>query len=208
MVDGLAHGPERRHRDELGLHPAPGRAFRVVQAALQRDALGRRQLLEDLGLVLLRQVFQDVDRVVGVHVADALGDGLGRQLFENLLAHRVVDFGQGREVEGAAHELDQARAQLGVERFQNRADIGLMQVADQRRQRRLVAGLDCLGHALDEFRAQRALLVAQRRRIRRERRRRGHVFFVEHGDLGGKSEREHPLLRRAPARGNQRSETR
>ena len=90
-----------RHRDELGLHAPAGRIFRVVQAALQRDALGRRQLLEDLGLVVLRQVFEDVDRVVGIEVAHALGDGLGRQLLEDFLADRVVDLGQRREVERA-----------------------------------------------------------------------------------------------------------
>ena len=62
-------------------------------------AFGRRQLLEDFGLLLLGQVFEDVDRIVGIEIAHALGDDLGRQLFEDFLADRVVDLGQRGEVE-------------------------------------------------------------------------------------------------------------
>ena len=135
----LPDGPDRRHRDELGLHAPAGGLFRVVEALRQRDALGRRQLLEDFGLLFLRQVFEDVDRVVGIELAHALGDGLGRQLFEDLLAHRVVDFGQRREVEVAAHQLDQLRPQLGIERLDQVAGVGLVQFADQRPQQAGVA---------------------------------------------------------------------
>ena len=76
VVDRLADGPVRRHRDELGLHPAAGGIFRIKQAALERDALRRRQLLEDLLLLLLVEAFQQLDRVVGFELADALGNRL------------------------------------------------------------------------------------------------------------------------------------
>ena len=118
-------------RDELVLHPPAGGVLRVVEAALERDALDRRQLFEDFGLLLFRQVLQDGDGVVGIELAHAFGDGLGRQLFEDFLADGVVDLGQRREVEVGAHQLDQARAQFRIERLDQRADVGLMQVADE-----------------------------------------------------------------------------
>ena len=40
VVDGLADGPARRHRDELRLHAPAGGILRIVEAASQRDALG------------------------------------------------------------------------------------------------------------------------------------------------------------------------
>ena len=76
------------------------------------------------------------DRVVGIELAHALGDGLRRQLLEDFLADGVVDLGQRREVEVAPHQLDQARAQFRVERLDHGADIGLVQVADQGRDSR------------------------------------------------------------------------
>ena len=54
VVDRLPDIPGRRHRDEFGLHAPAGRIVRIGQAARQRDALGLRQLLEDLGLLFLR----------------------------------------------------------------------------------------------------------------------------------------------------------
>jgi hypothetical protein len=63
----------------------------------ERAALGRRQLLEDFGL-LFRAGLRDVGGVVGIEIADALGDRW-RQLFEDFLADRVVDLGERGEVE-------------------------------------------------------------------------------------------------------------
>ena len=117
-----------------------------MQDALDRAALGRRHLLEDFGLLLLRQVFEDVRRVVGIEVADALGDGLGRQLFEDLLADGILDLGERGEVELAAEQLDEARAQVGIERLDQVAGVGLVQFADQRLQGRGVAALDRFAH--------------------------------------------------------------
>ena len=124
-------------------------------------ALGRRHLLEDFGLLLLRQVFEDVGRVVGIEIADALGDGLGRQLFEDFLADRVVDLGERGEVELAAQQFDKARAQVGIERLDQVAGVGLVQLADQRLQGRGVAALDRLAHAVEKFGADRAVVVAE-----------------------------------------------
>ena len=62
-------------------------------------ALGRRQLVEDFRLLVLRQVLEDDDGVVGIELAHAFGHGLGRQLLEDLLADRVVDLGQRGEIE-------------------------------------------------------------------------------------------------------------
>ena len=116
-------------------------------------ALGRRHLLEDFGLLLRGQVFEDVGRVVGIEIADALGDGLGGHLFEDFLADRVVDLGQRGEVELAAHQLDKARPQLGIERLDQVAGVGLVQLADQRLQGRGVAAFDRLAARGREIRS-------------------------------------------------------
>ena len=48
----------------------------------------------------------------------------------------------------------------GIERLQHVAEVGFVQIGDERAQRRAVVPLDGVGDALDEFRAERAVLVA------------------------------------------------
>ncbi len=112
---------------------------------------------------VLRQVFENVGGIVGIEVADAVGDGLRRQLLEDFLAHRILDFGERGEVELHAEQLDEARTQLGVERVDQVAGVGFVEVAGERAQRRRVVALDGFADLLDKVGAQRALVVAQRR---------------------------------------------
>ena len=58
------------------------------------------------------------------------------------------------------HQLDQARAQLRIERLDQIAGIGLVQVAHQLPQGRRIALLDCLRDTLDKVLAHRAVLIA------------------------------------------------
>ena len=120
--------------------------------------------------------------VVGIEIADALGDGLRRQLLEDFLADRVVDLGERREVELAAHQLDEARPQLGIERLDQVAGVGLVQLAGERLQRRGVAALD------RRSRPVRGIRRGSRRPRRgtQRRARRGHVFLVEHAEPCGR----------------------
>ena len=123
------------------------------------------------------QVLEDVGGVVGIEVADAFGDGLRRQLFEDFLADRVVDLGERREVELAAHQLDEARAQLRIERLDQVAGVGLVQVADELPQRGGRRRARSQSRRVRGIRPDRAVLVAQDcRGVGR-----GPVLLVEHG---------------------------
>ena len=54
---------------------------------------------------------------------NALDDGLGGQFVENVLAHRIINFGQSRKVEIAPHQLDEARTQVMLKRLKHCAKI-------------------------------------------------------------------------------------
>ncbi len=161
--------------------PAGG-VLRIVEAALERDPLGRRQLFEDFGLLFLRQILEDRHRVVGFNVAHALRDGLRRQFVEDFLAHRVVHFGERGEIEIDAEQFDQPRPLAGVKRFQHGAEIGFMKIADQVAQGRHVGSIDGAGDLPDEDNTDRTVLRAQRRCA---------GFLLAHADLG------HRMLKRA-----------
>jgi hypothetical protein len=107
------------------------RLFWVIQAAGECRAVRLRQLLEDLGLLFLRQVLQNCDGVVGFELADAFRHRLRRQLIKNFVAHRIVDLGERREVEVDAEQRDKPWPLLRLKRLDQRAHIGSMQVADQ-----------------------------------------------------------------------------
>ncbi len=133
-------------------------------------------MFENFGAFGLRQILQDRHGIVGFHLADALGDGLRRQLFEDFLAHRVVDLGQCGKIEVDAEQFNQTRALFGLERLQHRTKIGFMQIANQGAQRRDIGRIDGAVNLCDEFGVDRALVVPHRRR------RLG--LFSRHADLG------------------------
>ena len=120
-------------------------------------------MTENFGLLLARHVLENGDGVIRLDVAHAFGDGLRLQLVEDFLADRVIDFGQRGKIEVDAEQFDQAWALVGVERFEQRAEIGFMQVADQDAQLRHVDGLDGARGLGDEIGTEGAILVAQRR---------------------------------------------
>ena len=131
VVDCLPDRPGRRDRDKFGLHAPACRVFRIEQTARQGDAFPRRKLLQNLALLVFGQVFQNRDRIVGIELAHAFGNRLGRKFLENFFANRIVNFSERGEVEIMPHQLDQTRAQLRIERFDEIAEIGFVQIADQ-----------------------------------------------------------------------------
>ena len=142
----------------------PAELFGVIETARQRDALGLWQLLENFGLFVFRQVFEDGDRVVGFQFAYALCNGLGWQLLKDFLANRVVHFGQRGEVEIDTKQFDKALPLFWRQRLDERAHVGFVQVTDQRAQTGAVPRFDPAGDAFDEGLADGAVLVARQLR--------------------------------------------
>ena len=130
VVDRLADRPERRHGDELCLHAPAGALLGIVERAAQPDALGEGQLRQDLVLVLLVEVFQDVDGVVGIEFLHRLRDLLVGQVVDDVEADRLIDLGQRGEVEVLAQQIDQRQPLLGQQRLEQVAEFGLVQPAD------------------------------------------------------------------------------
>ncbi len=154
------------------MHPPPRGVFRIFQAPLDRDALGRRQLFEDFLLLLLAQRLEQFDGVVGFQFADTLRDRLGFELFENLLADGTVDFVQRREVEIGTGQFHQTDTVIRFKRPDQIAKIGLMQFRHDRAQQRRIGGMDRARDLRDELMADFAVCVAHRQ-------------MVEHGGIGG-----------------------
>ena len=164
-VDRLARGPERRRGDEGRLHQAAGGILRIVERALQLNPIGRRQRLQNFGLIFRFEIFEDADGIVAFEFADAFGDGLVGQLREDLLADVVVHFGQRGEIELRAHHLDELRAQLRFERDEKQAEIGFVQASGQRAHQGRIARLDGGGHVTQKIWLDRAIFVVNRNRV-------------------------------------------
>ena len=79
-----------------------------------------------------------------------------------------------------SHQLDEARAQIRVERLDQIADVGLVQVADQLAQRRGIPVGNRMRDPLDIILAHCPILVAQC-----DGGRGGHVFFLDHAEPCG-----------------------
>ena len=172
VVDGLANGPVRRHRDELRLHAPACGVLRIKQAALQRIALGGRQLFEDLFLVLLVEAFEQFDGVVGFQFAHTLRDRLRLQLLENFLADGIVDLVECREVEIGAGQFDELDAVFGFKGADQITEIGFVKLRHHFAQQRPVSRGDGARNFLDKFVPELSLFIP-------------HREMVEHGALRG-----------------------
>ena len=106
-------------------------------------------MLEDFLLVLLVEALEQFDGVVGLQLANAFRDGLGFQLFEDLLADGVVNLVERGEVEIGAGQFDQPDAVVGGECGDQVAQVRLMQFRDLGTQERLILGRDRSRNDLD-----------------------------------------------------------
>ena len=127
----LAGGPEGRRRDQRRLHQTAGGILRIVERTAQDDPFLRGQRLENLGLLFRLQRLEDGDGVVAFQLAHALDERLDRQFFENVFTGGFTHLHERGKVEIRAHEFDEARARLVTQLFDQRADVGLVQIADE-----------------------------------------------------------------------------
>src|SRR5262249_37776655 len=73
------------------------------------------------------------------------------ELFDDLLAHRVVEFGQHDWIEIVADQFDQLGALLGIQRFEKVALLGIVQRRCERFRGREVVMFECPGDGFDEL---------------------------------------------------------
>ena len=161
IVDGLPNRPERRHGDEIGLHDAAGRVLGIFEAPLDGRPLEGRKLGENVGLVLLVQILDDVDRLVRVELLERLGDRLVRHLLEHLVAHAFVELGERRGIEVAAKRGDEGLALIGAQQLDEVGEVCFVQIEREVAYGLGIAGLKSGFDGMEEIGAQRPLLVAQ-----------------------------------------------
>ena len=80
--------------------------------------------------------------------------------FEDFFADRVVDLGERHPVEIMAHQPHERFALVRLKRMQDVAEIGFVQVGDERPQRLAVMPLDRPGDAPDKGRIELPVLIA------------------------------------------------
>ncbi len=110
---------------------------------------------------------EQFDGIVGIEFADTLGHGFRLQFLEQFLADGVVDFVERREVEIGAGQLDQGRALVGIEGFDQVTEIGLVQLADDLLEECGIGNLNRVRDRLDKFGANVAVIVAHRHLVER-----------------------------------------
>ena len=108
MINRLPHRPMLWCRHHLALHQATGGIFRPGQGLLNRDAVCVFQHVQNGFLLVVFEVFNQIDNIVTVQLAHRLGQHLRGQNAEHFLAHRIVKFRQDLAIEFAVIEPHQA----------------------------------------------------------------------------------------------------
>ena len=182
VVDGLSDGPERWHGDQFDLHEPAGGVLGKLQAALNREPVGDRDLGENLCLLLGLQAFQQIDRVVGFKLGDGLCDRVRWQDIEHFVQDLLIQLGQRCVVDVPVEKLDELLAVVRPHQLHEVGKVGFVKPLGQELQSVGLVGLDRGFHSRHEVRRQNAVLV---------------MDFKLFGSLG----HTHPVLHFAPAPG-------
>ncbi len=94
VIDHLADLPMFGHRDEVALHQAAGGFLRIAKRFLDRGAVVGLHRPQHGPLLVLVEVLDQRDRVVGLELPGDVGDLLRLQLVDQVLADIIVHFGE------------------------------------------------------------------------------------------------------------------
>ena len=142
VVDRLADVPVLGGHHHLPLHQAAGGVLRIGQRLLDGDPVAVLEHLEDRLLLGLVEILEQVDHVIGFEFAHRVGQHLGVQGADHLLADRLVKLGQDVAVEFLAVELDQPHPVEGVDLLEKVGDVGRVQRLHQLDELLPLAGID------------------------------------------------------------------
>ena len=123
------------HRDQVALHQPAGRFLRVSQRFLDRGAVVGLHRPEHRALLVLLEILEDGDRVVGLHLPGEVGDLLGRERVEQRLADVLVHFRQHVGVDDPGERFHQPLALVARGEFDQIGDVGGVERLDQLRAR-------------------------------------------------------------------------
>ena len=124
VIDDLADLPMLGHRDQVALHQAAGGFLAVGERFLDRGAVVGLHRPEHGELIVLFEVFDQCDRVVGVELGGEVGDLLRLHLVDHILADVLVQFGIDVGVDDAGQRLDQVGALVARGELDQVGDVG------------------------------------------------------------------------------------
>ena len=140
-VDDLADRPMLGHRDEVALHQAAGGFLGIGERFLDRGAVVGVERAQHGALLVLLDVLDDRDRVVGLELAGDLGDLVRLERVEQLLADLVVHLGEHVAVEDVGERRGERAPVVAVDQLEQVGDVGGMERLDQSARALGVAGL-------------------------------------------------------------------
>src|SRR5262245_39403560 len=127
MVDHLADGPERRHRDEVRLHETAGRILGIFEVALEGRAIDGGDLRQDLLALARIQVLQDIGGIVRLKLGNRFGHRRLRQIPQQLVTYTLVELGESLRVKGGAKRFYELNALRGLKKLDEIGKIGRLQ---------------------------------------------------------------------------------
>ncbi len=151
-----------RNRAQLPLHEPAGGFLRVAERFLDRGAVVGLHPLEDRLPVVLVEILDQRDRVIGIELPGDVRDLLRLQLVEQVLADEIVHLGEHVGTDDSRERLHQPVAFVATGELDQVGDVGGMERRDQLARGLVVAGFDGVEHLLDEVRPQPVLLVHHR----------------------------------------------
>ncbi len=146
LADAAALGD----RDELALHQAAGGFLGVAERGFDIGAIGGGQRGKDALLLVVLEILDDGDGVVGVELGEHVGDGAGRHGGKDVLADIVVEFGDDLGIEGVADGAGERGAVVLGDHREEFGDVGGAQRGNEGADGVVIGGIECGGDVGDE----------------------------------------------------------
>jgi peptidylprolyl isomerase len=159
IVDDLADRPMFRHRDQVALHQAAGGFLGIAQRLFDRGAIVGLHRLKNSPLVVLVEVFDQGNGVVGLKLAGDVRNLLRLHFVEQTFANVIIHFGEHIGADDAGERFHQPLALVARGKLDQIGDIGRVQRLDELARGLVIALVDGIEHPIDELRPQPVLFV-------------------------------------------------
>ena len=159
IIDHLADGPMLGHRDQLALHQPPGGLRTIIERFLDRRTIVGLHRPKHRALLVLLEVLDQRDRVVGIELRGQVGDPLRVHLVDQPLADVLVHLREHIGVDQLGERRNQSFAFVGAGKFDQVGDVGRVKRRNQRARGLDIAGLDRVQHLVDEARTEPVLRI-------------------------------------------------
>jgi hypothetical protein len=160
-IDQVAHCEMFGESHEVAAHQSPGGLFGIGQRGFDRRAVFGLHFGENGLLVVLVEVFEHRDGIVGIEPLGDVGNSPGIEVLDKQFADMIVELGDDLDAHQVGNGAGEGAALVAVDQFEQVGNVGWVERLDQVIDPVRLARIQRITHAAHEFGLERVFLFVE-----------------------------------------------